>query len=61
MTIQQINEMLDSPADYVGECDECHDDQPLTIDHNEPGEFAFCRACLLKMKKKEKARLAKKV
>ena len=43
--IETIRELLQYPADYTGECDRCHYDRPLWIDHDEPGEFAFCGKC----------------
>lgn len=36
-------------SDYTGECDRCHSERPLWIDHDQPGEFAFCRPCWEKM------------
>ena len=29
-----------------GECDQCHHDKSLTIDHTQPGEFAYCSDCM---------------
>lgn len=47
MTHNQILEMVNNvPADYVGECDTCHhDDVPLWVDQESPGEFADCCQC----------------
>ena len=31
--------------EFRGECDRCHHEKGLCEDLQEPGEFAYCRAC----------------
>jgi hypothetical protein len=44
-----LDAVTDHRADYFGECDRCHLERRLFIDHTEPGEFAYCADCVGRM------------
>lgn len=50
----ELLEALSGLFDYFGECDRCHCERPLYIDHSEPGEFAYCETCIRGMVRKAK-------
>lgn len=56
-----MDSITDHPADYVGECDRCHDETALWIDHTQPGEFAYCRKCTRKYEAKRAAKTSDRV
>lgn len=43
------------PADYHGECDECHQPHPLWIDFHKADTPGYCVKCWGRLLKKERA------
>ena len=67
MTAEEILQMLRHPPDLCGECDGCQQMRPVTLggelqwfgvplwtDQTEPGEFAYCFRCWVKIARKRR-------
>ncbi len=46
MNIKSLRQSVQYPSSCYGECDGCHREAALWIDHSEPGEFGYCKWCI---------------